>query len=122
MRGQSVEHHRSTRVLAVASGRGGVDKTNVLASSAFTRAKRRKNMLAMKTDLTLGQLDIMPAFIPLTICSWGLRACGRSSWLHIRNQWPSQPRVRTNRHRYLCIAIDNLAKQPDSIGLAAAAS
>src|SRR5262245_9171506 len=121
MRGQSVEHHRS-RVLAVASGRGGVDKTNVLASLAFTLAKLRKNMLAMETDLTLGQLDLMSAFILLTICSWGLRACGRSSWLHIRNQWPSQPCVRTNRHRYLCIAIDNLAKQPDSIGLAAAAS
>ena len=34
MRGQSVEHHRLTRVLAVASGRGGVDKPNILASSA----------------------------------------------------------------------------------------
>jgi len=78
MRGQSVEHHRS-RVLAVASGRGGVDKTNVLASLAFTLAKLRKNMLAMETDLTLGQLDLMSAFILLTICSWGLRAFGRSS-------------------------------------------
>jgi hypothetical protein len=122
MRGQSVEHHRSTRVLAVASGRGGVDKPNILASSAFALAKLRKNMLAMKTDPSLGQLDIMPAFIPLTSCSWGLRACGRSSWLYIRNQWPSQPFVRTNHHRYLCIAIDNLAKRPDSISLAADAS
>ena len=47
MRGQSVEHHRSTRVLAVASGRGGVDKTNVLASSAFALAKLRKNTIVV---------------------------------------------------------------------------
>jgi septum formation inhibitor-activating ATPase MinD len=69
MRGQSVEHHRSTRVLAVANGRGGIDKTNVLASSVFALAKLRKNMLAMKTDLSLEQFDIMPAFILLTSCS-----------------------------------------------------
>ena len=67
MRDQLVEHHRSTRVLAVASSRGGVDKTNVLASLAFMLAKLRKNMLAMDTDLTLGQLDLMSAFIPLTL-------------------------------------------------------
>jgi len=62
MRGQSVEHHRSTRVLAVASGRGGVDKTNVLASSAFALAKLRKNMLAMEADLGLGNIGIILAF------------------------------------------------------------
>ena len=61
MRGQSVERQRSTRVLAVASARGGVDKTNILANWAFWLTKLRKNMLAMEANVGLGNLDMMLA-------------------------------------------------------------
>jgi flagellar biosynthesis protein FlhG len=59
-----VEHHRATRVLAVASGKGGVGKTNVVANLAFALTKLQKTVLVMDADLGLGNLGIMLGLTP----------------------------------------------------------
>jgi flagellar biosynthesis protein FlhG len=59
-----VEHHRATRVLAVASGKGGVGKTNVVANLAFALTKLQKSVLVMDADLGLGNLGILLALTP----------------------------------------------------------
>ncbi|MGH8068581.1 MAG: MinD/ParA family protein [Candidatus Entotheonellia bacterium] len=59
-----MEHRQATRVLAVASGKGGVGKTNVVANLAFALTKLRKNVLVMDADLSLGNLDILLGLTP----------------------------------------------------------
>ena len=59
-----MEHHRATRVLAVASGKGGVGKTNVVANLAFALTKLQKTVLVMDADLGLGNLGIMLGLTP----------------------------------------------------------
>jgi flagellar biosynthesis protein FlhG len=53
-----------TRVFAVASGKGGVGKTNVVANLAFALTRLRKNVLVMDADLSLGNLDILLGLTP----------------------------------------------------------
>jgi flagellar biosynthesis protein FlhG len=65
MKVQPVDKHRKTRVLAVANGKGGVGKTNVVANLAFALTKLRKNVLVMNADLGLGNLDILLGLTPL---------------------------------------------------------
>ena len=57
VRVRPVEHHQATRVLAVACGKGGVDKASVVANLAFALTKLQKNVLVMDVDLSLGNLD-----------------------------------------------------------------
>jgi flagellar biosynthesis protein FlhG len=64
VRVRSVDHHRVTGVLAVASGKGGVGKTNIVANLAFALTKLRKKVLVMGADLGLGNLDILLALTP----------------------------------------------------------
>jgi flagellar biosynthesis protein FlhG len=64
MKVRSVEHHQMTRVFAVASGKGGVGKTNVVANLAFALTILRKNVLVMDADLSLGNLDILLGLTP----------------------------------------------------------
>ena len=59
-----MEHHQATRVLAVASGKGGVGKTNVVANLAFALTKLRKTVLVMDANLSLGNLDILLGLTP----------------------------------------------------------
>jgi flagellar biosynthesis protein FlhG len=59
-----VESQRPTRVFAVASGKGGVGKTSVVANLAFALTKLRKKVLVMDTDLGLGDLDIPLGLAP----------------------------------------------------------
>jgi flagellar biosynthesis protein FlhG len=59
-----VEHHKVTRVLAVASGKGGVGKTTIVANLAFALTKLRKKVLVMDADLGLGNLDILLGLTP----------------------------------------------------------
>ena len=65
MKVQPVDKHRKARVLAVASGKGGVGKTNVVANLAFALTKLRKNVLVMDADLGLGNLNILLGLTPL---------------------------------------------------------
>src|SRR5687768_16927123 len=64
MRGRSVEPHHMTRVFAIASGKGGVGKTNVVANLAFALTRLRKSVLVMDADLSLGNLDILLGLTP----------------------------------------------------------
>jgi flagellar biosynthesis protein FlhG len=59
-----VDHHRTTKVFAVASGKGGVGKTTVVANLAFALTKLRKKVLVMDADLGLGNLDILLGLTP----------------------------------------------------------
>jgi flagellar biosynthesis protein FlhG len=64
MKARSVELHQMTRVFAVASGKGGVGKTNVVANLAFALTTLRMNVLVMDADLSLGNLDILLGLTP----------------------------------------------------------
>lgn len=59
-----MEPQRATRVLAVASGKGGVGKTSVVANLAFALTKLQKKVLVMDADLGLGNLDILLGLAP----------------------------------------------------------
>ena len=59
-----MEQHGATRVFAVASGKGGVGKTNVVANLAFALTKLRKKVLIMDADLGLGNLNILLGLTP----------------------------------------------------------
>ena len=48
-----------TRVSDVASGKGGVGKTNIVANLVFALTKLRKNVVVMDADRGLGDLDIL---------------------------------------------------------------
>jgi flagellar biosynthesis protein FlhG len=64
LKGRLMEQPHMTRVFAVASGKGGVGKTNVVANLAFALTTLRKNVLVMDADLSLGNLDILLGLTP----------------------------------------------------------
>lgn len=53
-----------TRVIAVASGKGGVGKTNVVANLAVSLSKMGKRVLVLDADLSLGNLDVLLGLVP----------------------------------------------------------
>ncbi len=53
-----------TRVIAVASGKGGVGKTNVVANLAVSLARMGKRVLILDADLSLGNLDVLLGLVP----------------------------------------------------------
>ncbi len=55
-----MEPQRATRVLAVASGEGGVGKTSVVANLAFALTKLQKNVLVMDLDIEILPLGWIP--------------------------------------------------------------
>jgi flagellar biosynthesis protein FlhG len=54
----------ATQVIAVASGKGGVGKTNVVANLAVSLSKAGKRVLLLDADLGLGNLDVLLGLVP----------------------------------------------------------
>lgn len=52
-------HQRSTQVIAVTSGKGGVGKTNVSANLAVAIAQQRRNVMVLDADLGLANVDVL---------------------------------------------------------------
>ncbi len=57
-------HHSPARVLAVASGKGGVGKTNVSVNLAVSLAAAGSNTLLFDADLSLANVDVMLGISP----------------------------------------------------------
>ncbi len=55
---------RKTRVIAVASGKGGVGKTNVVANLACVLAAAGRRVMILDADLGLANLDVLLGFAP----------------------------------------------------------
>ncbi len=53
------QKHERARVIAVASGKGGVGKTNIAANLAVCLAASNKKILLIDADLGLGNLDVI---------------------------------------------------------------
>jgi flagellar biosynthesis protein FlhG len=53
-----------TQVIAVASGKGGVGKTNVAANLAVSLSRAGKRVLLLDADLGLGNLDVLLGLVP----------------------------------------------------------
>jgi flagellar biosynthesis protein FlhG len=56
---QSTNTPRQAKVLAVASGKGGVGKTNISANLSICLAQAGKRVLLMDADMSLGNLDVI---------------------------------------------------------------
>lgn len=55
---------RPTKVITVASGKGGVGKTNVVANLAVTLARTGQRVMVFDADLGLGNIDILLGLTP----------------------------------------------------------
>ncbi|MDA8168188.1 MAG: MinD/ParA family protein [Nitrospiraceae bacterium] len=55
---------KSVKTIAVASGKGGVGKTNVVASLAFAARKAGKNVMVLDADLGLSNIDVLLQLAP----------------------------------------------------------
>jgi flagellar biosynthesis protein FlhG len=55
---------KQVRVVAVASGKGGVGKTNVVANLALSLQSQGKRVLILDADLGLGNLDVLLGLAP----------------------------------------------------------
>ncbi len=55
---------KQPRVIAIASGKGGVGKTNISTNLAYSLAKRGKKVLVLDADLNLANVDILLGLTP----------------------------------------------------------
>ncbi len=53
-----------TRVISIASGKGGVGKTNIVANLGYSLCKMGKRVLIFDADLGLGNLDVLLGLVP----------------------------------------------------------
>jgi flagellar biosynthesis protein FlhG len=56
--------HRSTKIITITSGKGGVGKTNIVANLGFTLCRFGKKVLILDADLGLGNLDVLLGLTP----------------------------------------------------------
>jgi flagellar biosynthesis protein FlhG len=56
--------HQNTRVISVASGKGGVGKSNIVANIGYFFSKLGKKVLIFDADLGLGNMDILLGLAP----------------------------------------------------------
>ncbi|MCA1950244.1 MAG: MinD/ParA family protein [Treponema sp.] len=62
--GASTKQARKTRIITVASGKGGVGKTNVSVNMALAYARLGKKVIVMDADLGLANVNVMLNMIP----------------------------------------------------------
>jgi flagellar biosynthesis protein FlhG len=62
--GAAAERGKKTRIIAVASGKGGVGKTNLSVNLAIAYAKAGKKVIVMDADLGLANVNVMLNMIP----------------------------------------------------------
>ncbi|MBV9120269.1 MAG: MinD/ParA family protein [Chloroflexi bacterium] len=55
---------RSTRIIAISSGKGGVGKTNVVANVALAMARQGRQVLILDADLGLANIDVVMGVTP----------------------------------------------------------
>lgn len=56
--------NRSTKIITITSGKGGVGKTNIVANLGFTLCRFGKKVLILDADLGLGNLDVLLGLTP----------------------------------------------------------
>ena len=61
---KNTNDHQKTRVLAIASGKGGVGKTNIVANLGFSLSQMGKKILILDADMGLGNIDILLGLTP----------------------------------------------------------
>ncbi len=61
---QAPQAQKRTRIIAVASGKGGVGKTNVSVNLAIAYARQGKKVIVMDADLGLANVNVMLNMIP----------------------------------------------------------
>ena len=59
-----MRNNKPVRVIAVASGKGGVGKTNVVANMAISFAKYGRKVMVLDADLGLGNIDVLLDLAP----------------------------------------------------------
>jgi flagellar biosynthesis protein FlhG len=55
---------RSTKIITITSGKGGVGKTNIVANIGYTLCRYGKKVLILDADLGLGNLDVLLGLTP----------------------------------------------------------
>jgi flagellar biosynthesis protein FlhG len=55
---------RSTRIIAISSGKGGVGKTNVVVNLALAMAKQNRRVIILDADLGLANIDVVMGISP----------------------------------------------------------
>lgn len=57
-------NNRSTKIITITSGKGGVGKTNIVANLGYTLCRFGKKVLILDADLGLGNLDVLLGLAP----------------------------------------------------------
>ena len=63
-RSSASPNSRSTRIIAISSGKGGVGKTNVVVNLALAMARQNRRVLILDADLGLANIDVVMGITP----------------------------------------------------------